>query len=215
MAGAPELASHALAFNVFGQPSPDPLRTSARVVEAGSWVLVMVAKGTAADIMAPSDSLGQVYPQHGATRTYVNWPSSGNALFVLPDLAASPSYQVQESMAADVFDECTLSMLEVRGATAVIDLAVAETPSVGPVTSGQVTTTGPALLVAYWWGDSVVAEQTATPSAGFTVVHSLLVAQPIVQVAVAVKQVAAAGTYDVTWSATPNQGAITWLVALQ
>ena len=39
--------------------------------------------------------------------------------------------------------------------------------------------------------------------------------QPIVQVAVAVKQVAAAGTYDVTWSATPNQGAITWLVALQ
>ena len=96
-----------------------------------------------------------------------------------------------------------------------IDLAVAETPSVGPVTSGQVTTTGPALLVAYWWGDSVVAEQTATPSAGFTVVHSLLVAQPIVQVAVAVKQVAAAGTYDVTWSATPNQGAITWLVALQ
>ena len=47
------------------------------------------------------------------------------------------------------------------------------------------------------------------------VVESLLIDQAIVQVAVATKYAPGAGTYDVTWTATPLQGAQLYLVAVQ
>ena len=75
---------------------------------------------------------------------------------------------------------------------------------------------GPALLVAWWWGDGDVAgDKTAVPNNGFTVIHSILKAGPLVQCCVAVKQVSAAGTYNVTWAATPTQGAQLWIAAIQ
>ena len=75
---------------------------------------------------------------------------------------------------------------------------------------------GPATLVAYWWGDAGVDDdKTAVPDNGFTVVDSILLAGALVQCAVATKEVAEAGTYDVTWTATPTQGAQLWLVAVQ
>jgi len=79
-----------------------------------------------------------------------------------------------------------------------------------------VTTTGPATLVAFWWGDAPPPMvKTAVPNNGFTVIDSFLDEGELVQCAVAVKNVAAAGTYDVTWVATPAQGAQLWLIAIQ
>jgi hypothetical protein len=71
-------------------------------------------------------------------------------------------------------------------------------------------------LVAFWWGDAgVQQDKTALPNNGFTVVDSILLSGELVQCAVATKDVAAAGRYDVTWTATPSQGAQLWLVAVQ
>jgi hypothetical protein len=53
------------------------------------------------------------------------------------------------------------------------------------------------------------------PDNGFTVVDDLLEPGNLVQGAVAVKNVTVAGTYDVTWTSTPVQGAQLWLVAVQ
>jgi len=53
------------------------------------------------------------------------------------------------------------------------------------------------------------------PDNGFVVVDSVLAAGALVQCAVAVREVADAGTYDVTWTATPTQGAQLWIVAVQ
>jgi hypothetical protein len=88
---------------------------------------------------------------------------------------------------------------------------------VSTVTSDSVTTTGPATLVAVWWGDSRALNMTAVPGNGFRVIEHYLDLPPQsgVQCAVAVKQVAAAGTYDVTWTSSPAQGAILWLFAFQ
>lgn len=70
--------------------------------------------------------------------------------------------------------------------------------------------------MAFWWGDAGVDDdKTAVPDGGFTVVESILQAGALVQCAVAVREVAAAGTYHVTWTATPVQGAQLWLVAVQ
>jgi hypothetical protein len=85
-----------------------------------------------------------------------------------------------------------------------------------PLTSKRVTTTGPATLIAFWWGDADVSQdKTAVPNNGFVVIESVLTSGALVQGAIAVKNVAAAGTYDVAWTATPRQGAQLWLVAVQ
>jgi hypothetical protein len=61
----------------------------------------------------------------------------------------------------------------------------------------------------------VQSDKTAVPDSGFTVVDSVLASGALVQCAVAVRQVSAAGTYNVTWAATPAQGAQLWIVAVQ
>lgn len=85
------------------------------------------------------------------------------------------------------------------------------------LTSGEVTTTAPATLVAIWWGDAPVYQMTAVPNNGFKVIDSLLKLPPesAVQCAVATRQVEKAGTYDVSWTGAPQQGAILWLFAFQ
>lgn len=85
------------------------------------------------------------------------------------------------------------------------------------LTSGSVTTTGPATLVAVWFGDGYFFDMTTVPDNGFTVIDSLLHLPPdsAVQCAVAYRDVAEAGTYNVTWTQRPNQGAALWLFAFQ
>jgi uncharacterized protein YjdB len=56
---------------------------------------------------------------------------------------------------------------------------------------------------------------TAVPNNGFTVIDAQLLASNDVEAAVATKDVAVAGTYDVTWTATPQQIAYIWLIAVQ
>ncbi|NCT68909.1 MAG: hypothetical protein GXC76_14885 [Rhodanobacteraceae bacterium] len=85
------------------------------------------------------------------------------------------------------------------------------------VTSGRVTTTGPALLVAAWFGDAYAFHMTAVPDNGFTVIERLVELPPesAVQCVVAYRQVAEAGTWQVSWTESPNQGAVLWLLAFQ
>ena len=91
-----------------------------------------------------------------------------------------------------------------------------EVPAGNALTSRSVTTTGPALLVGFWWGDADGSvDQTAEPNNGFLVTDSILQEGELVQCAVATRAVSAAGSYDVTWTATPRQGAQLWLVAVQ
>ena len=115
-----------------------------------------------------------------------------------------------------VTDETTLSVVEITDGGLVRDVQWREVLSGQPLTSASVTTTGAALLVAWWWGDAGVEQnKTAVPDNGFTVVDSVLESGSLVQCAVAVRQVSAAGTYNVTWTSTPQQGAQLWLVAVQ
>jgi hypothetical protein len=117
------------------------------------------------------------------------------------------------------YDEVTLAAVEVVEGTRIQAVAWNEL-SAAPLTSKTVTTTGPATLIAFWWGDGYFynppLSQTATPDNGFVVVDAdTQETSSFVQCAVAVKNVTAAGTYHVTWKATPAQGAQLWLIAVQ
>jgi hypothetical protein len=180
----------------------------------GSTLLACVGRGLLADV-APTDTVGNAFVRRDEAHTYTLWPSSGTALYACEQARGMADHTVSVAK-PKVTDETTLSVVEITGGGLVRDVKWREVLSGQPLTSASVTTTGPALLVAWWWGDAGVdLDKTAVPDNGFTVVDSVLAAGALVQCAVAVRQVSAAGTYNVTWASTPQQGAQLWLAAVQ
>ncbi|MGJ7511603.1 hypothetical protein [Variovorax sp. GT1P44] len=211
---APALGAHALAFNRDGVTSAS-LSTPAMTTQAsGSTLLACVGRGLLASA-APTDNAGNAFAQLGVPHIYTLWPNSGTGLYGCEKAVGKVGHVVTVAK-PKATDETTLSVVEVTGGGALRDVQWREALSGQPLTSASVTTTGPAVLVAWWWGDAGVdQDKTAVPNNGFTVIDSVLSAGALVQGAVAVRQVSAAGTYNVTWVSTPQQGAQLWLVAVQ
>lgn len=113
--------------------------------------------------------------------------------------------------------EITLPFIEIRNADILQDVAHNYPATGATLTSDGVTTTGPATLVAVWWGDGAFKQNSAEPGNGFAVIESFvkLPENSAVQCVVAYKDVDRAGTYNVTWTNTPAQGAPLWLFAFQ
>jgi hypothetical protein len=181
--------------------------------KSGGILLASVGRGDVSTFSAPYVRNGaSAFEQLGSVHTYAHYKNSGTALYASTVSATPRRFHINVDLPPD--DEVTLAAIEIAG-TRVQDFVWSEVLD-QPVTSGKVTTTGPATLVAFWWGDAGVAhDKTAEPNNGFRVVDAILRAGPLVQCAVAVKRVEAAGTYDVTWTATPRQGAQLWLVAVE
>jgi hypothetical protein len=216
--GAPGLGAHALAYQRYRIITNLPMITTPAMTTAatGSTMLVAVGRGDASAHVPPTDNKGNApYRQLGETHTYTSWPKSGTALYAFTSAAGGADHVVH--VPTPVQDEITLAAVEVREGSRIEAFAWNEVLAGSPLTSRSVTTTGPATLIAVWWGDGAFIrhEKTAVPDNGFAVVDAVLSAGELVQCAVAVKNVAAAGTYDVTWKATPRQGAQLWLVAVQ
>lgn len=213
--GAPGLGAHAIAFHRIGD-NPSVITTPAMATErTGSTLVVSVGRGDFGAHALPTDNKGNApFTQLGEAHTYTNWPSSGTALYSFTSMAGGDGHVVRATTPPN--DEVTLAAVEVLEGTRIQAAEWREVLAGSPLTSPRVTTTGPATLVAFWWGDAGVAQdKTARPNNGFVVVDSVLASGELVQCAVAVKNVSAAGTYDVTWTATPTQGAQLWLVAVE
>jgi hypothetical protein len=215
--GSPGLGAHSLTFHRYHASSnPSTIRTDEMMTApTGSTVVVSVGRGSFGAHDLPTDNKGNTpYEQLGEAHTYTNWPYSGTALYTFTSMNGGPGHVV--SSATPPEDEVTLAAVEVLEGSYVQAHAWSEVLEGSPLTSRSVTTTGPATLIAFWWGDAGVAQdKTAVPDNGFTVIDSVLESGELVQAAVAVKNVSAAGTYDVTWTATPRQGAQLYLVAVQ
>lgn len=211
--GAPAAGAHGLAyFRV--ESHAEVLATPAMSTADGSTIVVSVGRGNAGAFVAPTDNRGNgAYPQLDTAHRYTNWPGSGTALYARTGAVGGAGHVVQVGTPYD--DEITMAAVEVVGGTRIADHAWREVLAPSPLTSAPVTTTGPATLVAFWWGDAgAEGQKTAVPGDGFVRVDAILDEGSLVQAAVAVRDVAAAGTYTVTWTATPVQGAQLWLVAV-
>jgi hypothetical protein len=182
---------------------------------SGSTIIVSTGRGDGSAQVLPTDNQGNApYVQLGSSHAYTMWPGSGTALYAFAGASGGPDHVVSAATAYD--DEVTLAAVEVIDGTTIADHQWNEVLVGNAITSRSVTTTGPSTLVAFWWGDANADDdKTAVPDGGFVVVDSILEAGSLVQCAVAVKEVTAAGTYNVTWTATPAQGAQLWLVAVQ
>jgi hypothetical protein len=212
--GQPGLGAHALSFYRYDVNSPTSIATPPLATQAtGSTMIVGVARGNRYIFELPTDNKGNAPDQLGMAQKYTRYVDSGTALYAFPNFAGGDGHVVRTSTRAE--DEITLAAVEVINGTRIQQFEWSEVLA-APLTSNRVTTTGPATLVAFWWGDAPEPNnKTAVPNNGFVVVNSVLESGALVQCAVAVKNVSAAGTYDVTWTATPAQGAQLWLVAVE
>jgi hypothetical protein len=213
--GQPGLGAHGLSFHRLNANSPTTISSPAITTAAtGSTMVVSVARGNRFMFALPTDNKSNTpYVRQGTEHAYTRYPDSGTALYTFANLAGGSGHVVRNSTSSD--DEITLAAVEVVGGTTVHQVEWNE-PLAAPLTSRSVTTTGPATLVAFWWGDAGVDNnKTAVPNNDFHVIDSILLSGALIQCAVAVKNVAQAGTYDVTWTSTPAQGAQLWLVAIQ
>lgn len=213
----PRVGAHGLAFFGYGANQLTEIDAPALITEpTGSTLVVSAGRGDFSAFAAPTDNKGNgPYPQLGTAHTYTNWPGSGTAVYSLTGALGGGGHVVSNSNAPG--DEITLAVVEVTSSSHVQDAQWVERLNDGqPITSATVTTTGPATLVAFWWGDAGVDnDKIAVPDSGFEVLDSVGQAGSLVQCFVAAKEVDAAGSYDVTWDATPPQGAQLWLVAVQ
>jgi hypothetical protein len=225
--GMPGLGGHGMAFFHLADPDHSPSTASISTPKlttaaSGGTIVVGVGRGDRALFALPTDTAGNTpYQQQGPVHPYTPlYPDSGTALYAFPSARGGPGFQVTASAGQNAkgqLDEITIAAVEVVEATRLQAFAWNE-PTSPPLTSAGVTTTGPATLVAFWWGDGFpdTTSQTATAGDGFTVIDANVdQLHSFVQCAVAVKNVSAAGTYNVTWTATPEQGAQLWLVAVQ
>lgn len=211
----PRLGAHTLAFHRYGGNTAPITSNGIATQSFGSTLLACVGRGDLSAFSLPRDNKGSTpCLQLGAAHPYTLWGSSGTGLYSFANASGGSGHTVTTDTPPG--DEITLAVVEIVNGGLIRDYKWNEVLSGQPITSLSVTTTGPATLVAFWWGDAGVdGNKTAMPNNGFVVIDSVLESGALVQCAVAAKEVAAAGTYDVTWTATPRQGAQLWLVAVQ
>lgn len=217
--GQPGLGAHQVDFHkLFANESPintKPMNTAS----SGSTFIVSIGRGDfdAFKNNPPTDNKGNTATQLDRAYTYNQWMSSGTALYAFTAMNGGADHIVSAATPPD--DEITLAAVEVVNGTRIEAAVRNEVTLVSgdPLRSASVTTTGPATLVAFWWGDADVGGmKSVKPNSGFTRVAFVFDEGALVQCAVAVKNVAEPGTYDLTWEdPQPKQGAQMWLIAVQ
>lgn len=215
MSGAPHVGAHGLSFYGYQANDAASIDSPMLSTKSGSTLVVSSGRGDLSAAKTPTDNKGNApFMAVGTPHAYTNWPTSGTDLHAFAGAIGGAGHVVTTANAP--YDEITLAVVEVENGTHVEDAQWVERLKGQSITSAKVTTTGPATLVAFWWGDADVnGNKVATPGDGFVVLDSIGDAGALVQCFVAAKDVATAGSYDVTWTATPDQGAQLWLVAVQ
>lgn len=215
MAGRVALGAHALVAQEEGRApavARTPLLDSA---ERGSRLVAFVA-GHASNRDGPTDNFGNDWRPFGAPVAYRGYAGRFDVrAYLAEDARGGTGHIVSVAKPGQPAGELTLAVVEVRHASRLVDASRAY-PAAGWHLSGpSVRTDGPALLVAFWWGDSSELDHHAWPGDGFRVIERVTRLPPhsAVQGVVAVREVQRAGQYAVTWYNLPRQGAALWLFA--
>lgn len=214
----PALGGHTLLAQSEGLGVNPAITEPVDTQHSGSTLIVFNG-GYSSNDAYPVDSYANHWKQLGSTVPYGNGYGDRFDVKAYIVLAAKGGthHTVRFAKPGNAVGEMSVPFIEIKQAGVLKDVAQNYAPAALTLRSGTVKTTGPATLVAVWWGDGGVKRMTAVPNNGFTVIDSFLKLPDNsgVQCAVAFKQVDAAGTYDVSWIGAPIQGAILWLFAFQ
>jgi len=183
--------------------------------ERGS-AFIAVSAGYVSNGAAPVDNKGNQWQPFGERVVYAGYDGRFDvAAYLVLNGQGGADHRVWIEKHGEPKGELTMPVVEVRNAGRLVDAQQNYAPLGNRLTSGTVTTDGPALLVAFWWGDGRGLRHSAVPDNGFEIVERFTRLPPnsAVQCAVAIREVDRAGEYKVTWSTTPAQGAPLWLFA--
>ena len=195
-----------------------PAVTAPIATEIAGSSLIAFNAGYAANDEPPTDNRHNAWTPIGAPAVYAGYNGRFDVKgYVSLHARGGDAHTVGVVKNGKARGELTLPFVEIRNAGKLQDIAQTYAPAARWQTSGRVTTTGPAMLVAFWWGDGASLRHRARPDDGFAVIENFVDLPPgsAVQCVVAVRQVEAAGTYQVTWSVSPAQGGPLWLLAFQ
>ena len=212
----PTLGAHGMAFHISKGSVGPSMSVPAMNTVSGSTLLAFVGKGSVWNLSPAFDNKGNTpYLQIGTIHEYTKWPGEGTAVYAFNSIVGGTNHLVSVND-SNVWDEVTLAVVEVRNGGSIQDHKWNEVLNSAAQTSLSVTTTGPATLIAVWYGDdSSSTPSNPVPNNGFAVIEGNGNATESVQMFVATKDVATAGTYNVTWNTTPIQGAQLYLIAVQ
>jgi hypothetical protein len=209
------LGAHALVGQEDGRFNPEVSTPPLNTAESGSSLIVFIA-GYAGNDAAPVDSYGNLWHPQGPPVFYRGYHDRFNICAYLALQAhGGRDHRVWQAKQSHPEGEAPLIAIEARNAGRLVD-ATQVYPQAGlRMTSGSVTTDGPALLVALWFGDGNALQHEVVPTDGFHVIEQFTTLPPnsAVQAVTAVREVDRAGTYQVHWYAAPRQGAVLWLLA--
>ena len=214
---APALGAHTLLTHSEGMGVAPAVSSPVNTQPTGSSFIVLNG-GYVKNAGAPDDNYANRWKRVGGDPSFRGYDGAFNVTaYVALTGKGGSGHTVRIDKSGYPAGEISVPFIEVTHAGVLKDVAQ-NYPDPGLVlTSDSVTTTGPATLVAVWWGDAGVKRMTVRPDNGFTLIDSYLTLPDNsgVQCAVAVRQVDAAGTYHVSWVGSPIQGAILWLFAFQ
>jgi hypothetical protein len=216
-ANLPLVGAHTLLGQEEGHGVSPAVTPAIRTQISGSS-LVIFSAGYASNDNLPTDSKSNKWKQLGKAVVYKGYDNVFDVkAYVALSAKGGSNHTISIVKDGYAAGELTLPLIEIRNADILQDIVQSYADTGEVLTSGSVTTTGPATLVAVWWGDGPFKQNTAQPGNGFTVIESFveLPEDSAVQCVVAYKDVDAAGTYNVTWANTPPQGAPLWLFAFQ
>jgi len=216
-AAAVSLGAHTLLAHEDGNGPSVAVTAPIDTAASGSTLLVFSA-GYTDNNLAPTDNYANTWTQLGEPVVYRGYNGEFDVTAYLVAQAHGGSGHTVSIVKDNVpSGEITVPFVEIRAAGLLQSVAVNYPPASGSLSSGSVTTTGPATLVALWWGDATGLHHSAIPDNGFSIIENFVDLPPnsAVQCVVAARQVSAAGTYQVNWATSPEQGAPLWLLAFQ
>jgi glucose/arabinose dehydrogenase len=211
----PQLGAHVLlAQNEFA--GTNPAVTPAVATSATGSSLLAISMGWLSNLSNPVDSYGNTWTQLSGPNIYFS-PQFYTAVWSAANAQGGNGHTLTFAKDAYPTGEINTALIEVKNGGTVSNIFNLA-PSTNQ-TPGTITVSGPATLIAIWAGDSAQLDHTAVPDNGFTVIDSRLDFgtgdETGVQAAIAVKEVATAGTYTVHWTSTPTQNCACYLIAVQ
>jgi len=200
----------------------DPATVTINTTVSGSSLVIFDA-GEYINTADPTDNKGNSLTKRGTDQDYAGglWPGFGSRAYANTGIAGGSSHTVTiDKDNAHATEEISVAVVEVLGGTSIVQSqgsAAAAGAGVG-YSSPNITTTGPATIIAFWSGDADVPvnpKDVAVSSPWSILDASFQSGTAYVQFAVAYRTVGSAGTYSLTWTPVANQGASMHMVAVQ
>ncbi len=193
----------------------DPIQTFSETTQAtGSSIAVFLASYNA-DSGPPTDNKSNAVHSIGTAMGYTGYDDTWTSkCFYVEDGTGGAGHYFESAKTNSPSNEAVLIWVEAKDCPYLVGYEESYIESGNPLTI-SIDVPGPAILVAFWSGDAGNTHNSVTESAGWTEICDLgdWDTGTSIQSAAAARKVTSAGTYSITWTPMPEQGATLRLFA--